>query len=50
MKRGDDRGRGESHGMCGSEEREAAGKSGVSLGWLRDTYCPGNRRKRTKAG
>lgn len=50
MERGDDCGRGESHGMCGSKEREAAGKSQVSFGWLRDTYCPGNWRKRTKAG
>lgn len=34
MERGDDRGRGESHGMCGSKEREAAGKSQSALaGW-----------------
>lgn len=38
---GDDRVRG---------ERESSWKSGVILGWLRDTYCSGNRRKRTKAG
>lgn len=50
MEREGDRGRGESHGMWRSEGKAPAGKDRVILGWLKDTSCPGNKRKGIKAG
>lgn len=50
MEREDDPGRGGGAGHVEEWRTVPARKSRVILGWLRDTYCPGNRRRRIKAG